>query len=206
MERWQNGQPLHLWIENEHDSLLVHFPERFGPPGDSWRQRLHVEWVACPVGGARPLFRCPSECGRRAMVLYLDGALFACRSCCNLNYPSQRHRPFALARHRVDALRAELGWRPGEIHGIGPMPASFSGRKRLAVLLKYEEALRALADEYARVFPFLCATGRSAQSVGSNPELNDEPESEEDRKRSEIELQEASRSLESLLRCREQSA
>jgi hypothetical protein len=44
-------------------------------------------------------------------ILY-GGAIFACRHCHRLAYPSQREAPHERATRRVDKIWARLGWKP----------------------------------------------------------------------------------------------
>lgn len=54
---------------------------------------VYLDWTACHLGGQRPWFLCPTRgCGRRIANLY-GGAIFACRHCYRLAYPSQRETP-----------------------------------------------------------------------------------------------------------------
>src|SRR5437868_12377189 len=59
--------------------------------GMSHTQEIAMCWSACPFGGARPWFQCPSlghadACSRRVTKLYRAGlaAIFVCRQCADL--------------------------------------------------------------------------------------------------------------------------
>ena len=79
-----------------------------------------LDWTACHLGGRRPWFICPARgCGRRVAILYVD-AIFACRSCYRLAYPSQRDNDPAL--RRAEGIRERLGWMPGILNGHGSKP------------------------------------------------------------------------------------
>ncbi len=93
--------------------------------GDDWRKQtcvVELAFTSCHLGGQRTWFLCPSDgCGRRVAILY-GGAMFACRQCFQLAYPSQRERAETRAIHRADKIRERLGWEPGIINGMGPKP------------------------------------------------------------------------------------
>ncbi len=80
---------------------------------DEWRERHYVIGLGrtpCNFGGSRVWFICPARgCGRRAAILY-GGALFACRRCYDLAYPSQREDAIGRAIRRGAKIRAKLGW------------------------------------------------------------------------------------------------
>ena len=42
-------------------------------------------------------------------ILYLGGAIFACRHCYQLGYQSQREAPYLMATYRAQAIRFKLG-------------------------------------------------------------------------------------------------
>ena len=71
---------------------------------------VRLEWTPCHYGGTRAWFLCPARgCGRRAAILYMGGAVFACRHCYRLSYQSQREAPYMRAIHRAQAIRVKLG-------------------------------------------------------------------------------------------------
>ncbi len=63
---------------------------------DIWRtvkDRIEIQWVACPFGGDRPYFICPgllNDCGRRVLNLYAVRFRFRCRHCHKLTFESRR--------------------------------------------------------------------------------------------------------------------
>jgi hypothetical protein len=59
--------------------------------------------------------------GRRVAILY-GGAIFACRRCYRLAYPSQRENAISRATQRADKIRARMGWEPGIQNGHGQKP------------------------------------------------------------------------------------
>src|ERR1039457_579442 len=71
---------------------------------------VRIERTSCNYGGTRTWFLCPTTgCGRRVAILYLGGAIFACRHCYRLAYKSQREAPYMRALHRAQAIRIKLG-------------------------------------------------------------------------------------------------
>ncbi|MGB7270257.1 MAG: hypothetical protein WBC90_12125 [Albidovulum sp.] len=52
-------------------------------------------------------------------VLY-GGAIFACRHCYQLAYPSQREKPGDRAARKADRIRDKLGWEGGVLNGPEP--------------------------------------------------------------------------------------
>ena len=94
---------------------------------------MWLDWTPCNLGGQRPWFRCPARgCGRRVAILY-GGAIFACRHCYRLAYPSQRETADDRAARRADSIRERLGWEPGILNGPGLKPKGMHWRtfKRL---------------------------------------------------------------------------
>ncbi|MDG4594674.1 MAG: hypothetical protein P9F75_03105 [Candidatus Contendobacter sp.] len=53
------------------------------------------------------------------MAILYGGAIFACRHCYRLAYPSQREAPHDRAAQRANKIRARLGWEPGILNGPG---------------------------------------------------------------------------------------
>jgi hypothetical protein len=59
------------------------------------------------LGGQRPWFSC-CECGKRAAVLYIDGARIACRVCLDLIYRSQAERYWDRAERMAKRVLGKL--------------------------------------------------------------------------------------------------
>ena len=95
------------------------------PSGGQWQDMkypVQLSETACHYGGQRTWWLCPAVgCGRRVAVLY-GGAVFACRQCQRLAYPSQREAPDDRACRRADKLRDRLGWEAGILNGEGNKP------------------------------------------------------------------------------------
>lgn len=88
--------------------------------GEDWEDESYpvgLDWTSCHLGGQRPWFLCPTHgYGRLVAILYGD-AIFACRYCYCLAYPSQRETTDDLAAWRADWIRERLGWEPGILNG-----------------------------------------------------------------------------------------
>jgi hypothetical protein len=83
---------------------------------------VDLEWTPCKLGGKRPWFLCPAKnCGRRVAILY-GGAIFACRRCYQLAYPSQRENIGDRATRKAEKLRDRMGWEPGILNDEGLKP------------------------------------------------------------------------------------
>lgn len=88
--------------------------------GEDWQDKsypVYLDTTPCHMGGERHWFLCPARgCGRRVAILY-GGAIFACRHCYRLAYPSQREKSWDRATRRADRIREKLGWPGGILEG-----------------------------------------------------------------------------------------
>ncbi|HYW91979.1 MAG TPA: hypothetical protein VFA95_05920 [Gammaproteobacteria bacterium] len=111
------------------DRVILTYRHRRG--SEDWQDEsypVYLDWTACHLGGQRPWFLCPARgCGRRVAILY-GGAIFACRHCYRLAYPSQRETDDDRAARRADRLRERLGWEPGILNGNGLKPKGMHWR------------------------------------------------------------------------------
>ncbi len=116
-------------VRTEHDHVILTYRHRSG--GSDWQDEsypVYLDWTECNLGGQRPWFLCPARgCGRRVAILY-GGAIFACRHCYRLAYPSQRERDDDRAARRADRIRERLGWEPGILNGNGLKPKGMHWR------------------------------------------------------------------------------
>ncbi len=112
-----------ILARTEPGRVILAYRQRSG--GEDWqheRYPVHLDWTACHLGGQRPWFLCPARgCGRRVAILY-GGAIFACRHCYQLAYPSQRETWDDRAARRADRIREKLGWEPGILNARGWKP------------------------------------------------------------------------------------
>lgn len=110
-------------VRSEASKVVLTYRHRSG--GSNWKDEsypVYLAWTSCHLGGLRPWFLCPARgCGRRVAVLY-GGAIFACRKCYQLAYPSQRESSYVRAARKADRIRAKLGWELGLLNGGGPKP------------------------------------------------------------------------------------
>jgi hypothetical protein len=114
---WQwtrNGETLaSIQVRAESNRVILSYrhQQRGGGEWKSEEYPIYLDRTPCTYGGTRAWFRCPAQgCGRRVAILY-GGAIFACRHCHRLAYPSQRDAPHERA--------ARLGWEPGILNGPG---------------------------------------------------------------------------------------
>lgn len=116
-------------VRTETDRVFLSYRHRSG--GGEWKSEeypVQLDWTACTFGGRRAWFLCPARgCGRRVAILY-GGAIFACRHCYRLAYPSQRETADDRAARRADRIRARLGWEPGILNGAGGKPKGMRWR------------------------------------------------------------------------------
>ena len=105
------AEPGHVFLTYRHRS-----------GGGDWKDEsypIQLVTTPCHMGGERPWFLCPARgCGKRVAVLY-SGAIFACRHCHQLAYPSQREGGMYRSVRRVDRIRDRLGWPGGALKGSG---------------------------------------------------------------------------------------
>lgn len=111
--------------------------------GGDWEQvsyPVQIDRTPCHFGGTRAWFLCPARgCGRRVGVLY-GGAVFACRHCHRLAYPSENEIAHDRAVRRADKLRARLQWPPGIIEGSGwGKPKHMHNATFQSLVTEYEE-------------------------------------------------------------------
>lgn len=80
---------------------------------------VYLEWTPCHLGGKRPWFLCPARgCSKRVAILY-GGAIFACRHCHQLAYPSQREADYDRAARKANKIKERLGWEQGILNPKG---------------------------------------------------------------------------------------
>jgi len=105
-------------VQSEPGRVIMDYRHR--DRGGEWqpeRYPVYLDTTPCHMGGERHWFLCPARgCGRRVAVLY-GGAIFACRHCYRLAYPSQREKPGDRAARRADRIRDKMGWPGGILEG-----------------------------------------------------------------------------------------
>ncbi len=109
-----------IQVRTEPGQVMLTYRHR-SSSGD-WKDQsypIQLDWTTCNFGGTRPWFRCPANgCGRRVAVLYV-GAIFACRHCHQLAYPSQRETDYDRAARRANKIRERLEWEQGVLNPKG---------------------------------------------------------------------------------------
>ncbi len=120
---WSRGGEVTGSINVKSEPGRVILDYRHRDRGGEWqpeRYPVYLDTTPCHMGGERHWFLCPARgCGRRVAILY-GGAIFACRHCYQLVYPSQREKPWDRAARRADRIRDKLGWEPGILNGSEP--------------------------------------------------------------------------------------
>lgn len=120
---WVNVSGLpSVTVEVADAAVRLHLPtEVCGVPLETQEHQIQLESTSCHFGGQRFWFTCPTpDCGRRAAILYFARIAFACRTCCELAYPSQRERAPDRALRRAQGLRRRLG---GPANVLVPFPS-----------------------------------------------------------------------------------
>lgn len=87
-----------------------------------WEDKVYPVYLAttpCHMGGERHWFLCPAQGCRARVALLYDGAIFACRKCHQLAYPSQREDAGDRAARRAHRIRDRMGWPGGVLEGSG---------------------------------------------------------------------------------------
>ncbi len=108
---------------------------------------VDLEWTSCRLGGKRPWFTCPAKnCGRRVAILY-GGAIFACRHCYELAYPSQRENIGDRATRKADKIRERMGWEPGILNGEGLKPKGMHWKTYKQLCFVHEELVNLSLQE-----------------------------------------------------------
>lgn len=139
--KWtRNGEDIaNINIRTESGRVFLNYRAR--SHGGEWQPKdypVYIEYTRCRFGGRRAWFRCPAAgCGKRVAILY-GGAVFACRRCHQLAYPSQRERVGDRATRRADKLREKLGWEPGIFNGAGGKPKRMHWRTFQRLQAQYD--------------------------------------------------------------------
>jgi hypothetical protein len=117
---WSRGAEItgSINVRAEPDRVILDYRQR--DHGGEWQAEnypVHLDTTPCHMGGERHWFLCPARgCDHRVAVLY-GGAIFACRHCYRLAYPSQREKSGDRAARRADRIRDKMGWPGGILEG-----------------------------------------------------------------------------------------
>ena len=131
-------------VQAEDRKLRLMYRQRSA--GEEWRDMdytVFLDWTDCHLGGSRPWFLCPARgCGRRVAILF-GGAVFVCRHCHQLAYPSQNEDASDRAARRAERIRAKLGWPPSILNGWHNKPKGMHWRtfERLCQEHEYWETM-----------------------------------------------------------------
>lgn len=116
-------------VRAELGRVVLLYRQRSG--SEDWQRMeypVHLDSTLCHLGGYRQWFLCPARgCGKRVALLY-GGAVFACRHCHQLAYPSQREDASDRAARRAERIRHRLGWEPGILNPSGGKPKGMHWR------------------------------------------------------------------------------
>lgn len=107
---WRRGEKvasINIAIESRQCMRLRYQSHSLGSEPTQHDYPVTIDWTPCHLGGERPWLHCPN-CARRVAKLY-GGAVFACRHCMRLNYPSQQASKRDRALDRSWELRRKLG-------------------------------------------------------------------------------------------------
>jgi hypothetical protein len=154
--RWYwtlNDQPFgDIQIRSHFDRIVLSY--RHHSRSEDWQSKQYpvlLTQTPCNFGGVRQWFRCPARgCGRRVAVLY-GGEIFACRTCHQLAYDSQREEPHNRALSRAQRLHVRLGGAGAVGDGLPPKPKGmhWDTYKRLSSrFLSLEAAMDSAAAAY----------------------------------------------------------
>ena len=142
-----------IQVRAESDRIMLIYRHRSG--GGEWKSEeypVRLEWTPCHYGGQRAWFLCPAPgCGRRVAILY-GGAIFACRHCYRLAYPSQRETSDDRATRQADKIRERLGWEPGILNGSGGKPKGMQWRTFERLTAKHNALVNASLARAMRQF------------------------------------------------------
>jgi hypothetical protein len=110
-------------IHTQFDRIVLSYKHR--SRSEDWQSKeysVFLTQTSCHFGGVRKWFLCPARgCGRRVAVLY-GGEIFACRTCHQLAYESQREEPHNRALSRAQGLHVRLGGTGAVGDGLPPKP------------------------------------------------------------------------------------
>jgi hypothetical protein len=151
--KWQRNGETSGAIEILSAEKCVILSYRYRQYGE-WKDinySIPLDWTHCNFGNKRAWFRCPSgNCGRRVAILY-GGALFACRHCHELAYPSQRENIGHRSIRKADKIRERLGWVPGIVNHDGLKPKGMHWRTFNQFCLMHNELVNLSLKELKEI-------------------------------------------------------
>ncbi len=127
-------------VRVEHSRLRLIYKTK--SPGEEWQDKDYpviLDSTECNFGGSRKWFICPARgCGRRVALLY-GGAVFVCRHCNQLAYPSQNEDASDRATRQAERIRRKLGWTPGILNGSEGRPKRMHRRTYERLCAEHDE-------------------------------------------------------------------
>lgn len=153
-QKWERrGEYLgSISVEVMQGHVILDYHYKIDGKSEKFRYAIDIVWTKCNLGGKRPWFKCPiHKCGRRSAVLY-GGALFACRHCYNLAYPSQRENLDNRATRQAEKIRNRLAWEPGFLNGEGFKPKGMHWKTYYRLCYKHNYLVRISLSEASRKF------------------------------------------------------
>jgi hypothetical protein len=144
-------------VRSETGRVVLDYRSRNANEWQAQNYPVRLTATPCHLGGVRQWFLCPAlGCGRRVAKLY-GGAIFACRHCHQLAYPSQREGLSDRALRRAGGIRDKLGWQPGVANGYGPKPKGLHWRTFERLCAEHDDFERmswaAFMARYGHVYP-----------------------------------------------------
>lgn len=155
---WPGGAFATLSVRAEQDRVVLSHRHNDGSSGwEDAEYPVNLVTTPCRLGGDRHWFLCPARgCNQRVAVLY-GGNIFACRTCHDLAYPSQRETHGDRAARRALRIRSRLGWPGGILQGSGlGKPKGMHWRTYDRLCGEHEVMERVLVNALASRFGLNC--------------------------------------------------
>jgi len=118
--QWTRGDDIAGDINIRPEFERLNLSYKFLPSLESFQYPVFLQRTQCNYGGTRVWFECPG-CGRRVAILY-GGRIFACRSCYQIAYDSQREQHRDRLYRRAQKLHVRLGGDGNLTHDLPRKP------------------------------------------------------------------------------------
>ncbi len=159
---WRRGEKvasIGITIESRYSMRLRYQSSSRGNDPVQHDYPVVISWTPCHLGGERPWLHCPS-CTRRVAKLY-GGAVFTCRHCMHLNYPSQQASKRDRALAQAWTLRRRLGCDDGPFEYPAEYIRRPKGMHRATFAKRIEKLARIELQAVANVETFIAALERT---------------------------------------------
>nr|WP_313404000.1 hypothetical protein [Pseudomonas sp.] len=159
---WRRGEKvacIDIAIESRHSIRLRYRSSRQGSEQVQHDYPVAISWTPCHLGGERPWLHCPN-CERRVLKLY-GGAVFTCRHCMRLNYPSQQASKRDRTMDRAWTLRHKLGCDDGPFDYPAQYIRRPKGMHRTTFAKRIEKLTRIELQAVANVETLIAALERT---------------------------------------------